>query len=159
MSNLNQPKKLKAQSIEEQLRLIGEDINDFEPIQNKYPSTLYSKDKKKLVVIRSCGNKPERYKDRLLEKVIYLNPIKKISENSFGLCESLQEVVIPNSVTEIGARAFGFCKSLREIVIPDSVTEIGISAFGACESLQKIVLPASIKKINKNTFEGCYALQ
>ncbi len=78
MSNLNQPKKLKAQSIEEQLRLIGEDINDFEPIQSKYPSTLYSKDKKKLVVIRSCGNKPERYKDRLLTRVRDKDCVKKI---------------------------------------------------------------------------------
>lgn len=155
MSNLNQPKKLKAQSIEEQLRLIGEDINDFEPIQSKYPSTLYSKDKKKLVVIRSCGNKLERYKDRLLEKVIYLNPIKKISENSFGLCESLQEVVIPNSVTEIGARAFGFCKSLREIVIPNSVTEIDDEAFMDCYSLQKINIPDSVTKMGKGVFSGC----
>lgn len=138
MSNLNQPKKLKAQSIEEQLRLIGEDINDFEPIQSKYPNTLLSKDLKKLIVLDniktfydSIISRIDYSKDKL-EKVILGDSVTEIDDDAFMDCTSLYEIDIPNSVTEIGNRAFYGCKSLEEIVIPNSVTEIGDDAFFKC---------------------------
>lgn len=115
MSNLNQPKKLKAQSIEEQLRLIGEDINDFEPIQSKYPNTLLSKDLKKLIVLDNI----KTFYDSIISRIDYSK-------------DKLEKVILGDSVTEIDDDAFMDCTSLYEIDIPNSVTEIGNRAFEGC---------------------------
>lgn len=165
MSNLNQPKKLKAQSIEEQLRLIGEDINDFEPIQSKYPNTLLSKDLKKLIVLDniktfydSIISRIDYSKDKL-EKVILGDSVTEIDDDAFRGCTSLHEIVIPNSVTKIGDDAFMNCTSLYEIVIPNSVTEIGNGAFYGCKSLEEIVIPNSVTYIGPGAFKACTFLR
>lgn len=165
MSNLNQPKKLKAQSIEEQLRLIGEDINDFEPIQSKYPNTLLSKDLKKLIVLDniktfydSIISRIDYSKDKL-EKVILGDSVTEIDDDAFRGCTSLHEIVIPNSVTKIGDDAFRDCTSLYEIVIPNSVTEIDNGAFYGCKSLEEIVIPNSVTYIGPGAFKACTFLR
>lgn len=164
MSNLNQPKKLKAQSIEKQLRLIGEDINDFEPIQSKYPNTLLSKDLKKLIVLDniktfydSIISRIDYSKDKL-EKVILGDSVTEIDDDAFRGCTSLHEIVIPNSVTKIGDDAFMDCTSLYEIVIPNSVTKIGNGAFYGCKSLEEIVIPNSVTEIGDDAFYKCMLL-
>ena len=164
MSNLNQPKKLKAQSIEEQLRLIGEDINDFEPIQSKYPNTLLSKDLKKLIVLDniktfydSIISRIDYSKDKL-EKVSLGDSVTEIDDDTFRGCTSLHEIVIPNSVTKIGDDAFMDCTSLYKIVIPNSVTEIGNGAFYGCKSLEEIVIPNSVTEIGDDAFFKCMLL-
>lgn len=164
MSNLNQPKKLKAQSIEERLRLMGENFDDYEPVTIKYPNTLLSKDLKKLIVLDniktfydSIISRIDYSKDKL-EKVILGDSVTEIDDDAFRGCTSLHEIVIPNSVTKIGDDAFMDCTSLEEIVIPNSVTEIGNCAFYGCISLEKIVIPNSVTEIGDNAFYKCMLL-
>ena len=164
MSNLNQPKKLMAQSIEERLRLMGENFDDYEPVTIKYPNTLLSKDLKKLIVLDniktfydSIISRIDYSKDKL-EKVILGDSVTEIDDDAFRGCTSLHEIVIPNSVTKIGDDAFMDCTSLEEIVIPNSVTEIGNCAFYGCISLEKIVIPNSVTEIGDNAFYKCMLL-
>ena len=164
MSNLNQPKKLKAQSVEERLRLMGENFDDYEPVMIKYPNTLLSKDLKKLIVLDniktfydSIISRIDYSKDKL-EKVILGDSVTEIDDDAFRGCTSLHEIVIPNSVTKIGDDAFSNCTSLEEIVIPNSVTEIGNCAFYGCISLEKIVIPNSVTEIGDNAFFKCMLL-
>lgn len=164
MSNLNQPKKLKAQSVEERLRLMGENFDDYEPVMIKYPNTLLSKDLKKLIVLDniktfydSIISRIDYSKDKL-EKVILGDSVTEIDDDAFRGCTSLHEIVIPNSVTKIGDDAFMDCTSLEEIVIPNSVTEIGNCAFYGCISLEKIVIPNSVTEIGDNAFFKCMLL-
>ena len=164
MSNLNQPKKLKAQSIEERLRLMGENFDDYEPVTIKYPNTLLSKDLKKLIVLDniktfydSIISRIDYSKDKL-EKVIFGDSVTEIGEGAFCDCTALQEIVIPNSVTKIGDDAFRDCTSLYEIDIPNSVTEIGNRAFYGCKSLEEIVIPNSVTEIGDDAFYKCMLL-
>lgn len=107
-------------------------------------------------------------------------PVKKIGNNAFANCWTLETIIIPNSVTIIGQGAFKDCSCLLSVEIPDSVTSIGIEAFMACErlqtitfakgsklenigaqvfmhcqSLQKIVIPASVIEMGVNVFYSC----
>lgn len=165
MSNLNQPKKLKAQSIEERLRLMGENFDDYEPVTIKYPNTLLSKDLKKLIVLDniktfydSIISRIDYSKDQL-EKVIFGDSVTEIDEGAFWDCPSLHEIVIPNSVTKIGNRAFYGCKSLEEIVIPNSVTEIGDDAFFNYMLLDEVIIPDSVTYIGPGAFKACTFLR
>ena len=124
MSNLNQPKKLKAQSIEERLRLMGENFDDYEPVTIKYPNTLLSKDLKKLIVLDNI----KTFYDSIISRIDYSK-------------DKLEKVILGDSVTEIDDDAFRGCTSLHEIVIPNSVTKIGDDAFMDCTSLEEIVIP------------------
>ncbi|MDR0633081.1 MAG: leucine-rich repeat protein, partial [Holosporales bacterium] len=93
-------------------------------------------------VFGSCPN---------LFKVV-LKDVKKIGENAFAGCKSLEEVVIPESVTSIGTNAFTGCRALMELTIPESVTSIGTDAFVDCWSLLELTIPKSVTSIEPGAF-------
>ena len=64
--------------------------------------------------------------------------VKRIEDEAFRDCLSLQAIDIADGVTEIGEQAFQYCRSLQSISIPSSVTTIGNNAFGDCTALQGI---------------------
>ena len=64
--------------------------------------------------------------------------LKKITNNAFCNCRSLESIIIPDSVQNIENCAFGWCTSLKSIIIPDSVKSIRYLAFVYCESLKSL---------------------
>lgn len=76
----------------------------------------------------------------------------------------LLEIILPNSIKKIGDNAFDGCGSLNNINIPNEVKSIGYSAFGGC-GLTQINIPKSVTVIRGSfydnaslrRFEGPYA--
>ena len=115
--------------------------------------------------------------------------IKKIRENAFKNCTSLEEITLPSTLKEIENNAFTNCSSLKSISIPDGVKFIGndmgpgfsgtfsgcsslesvtlsknleridIFTFKNCTSLKKIVIPRSVKEVSDGAFSGCSSLK
>lgn len=94
-----------------------------------------------------------------LEEINLPNGITEIAPNSFMNCHSLKTVTIPDSVTVIGSHAFYRCLTLTSVNIPDKVKEIGWAAFCQCEKLKSIELPESVKFIDKYAFAHCQSLE
>ena len=97
--------------------------------------------------------------DLKLVTMLDLTGAKRIGNNAFWKCESLESVVIPASVKKIGDGAFGECVSLTSVTIPNSVKEIGWHAFDGCSSLASVTIPASVTKIGDYAFSGCISLE
>ena len=83
--------------------------------------------------------------------------VKRIGNEIFRNCISLEEVKLSQSINEISKKAFEGCKSLKHIEIPEGVTKICANAFSMCTSLETITLPQSL--IAKQAFYGCSSLK
>lgn len=81
-----------------------------------------------------------------LKKVELPKNLKKISENLFAECSSLESIEIPNSVTEIEDQAFEDT-AIKELKIPESVTTVGEAVFRYTK-LEKLYLPESLTEIS-----------
>ena len=90
-----------------------------------------------------------------LENITISNSVTTISNFAFWNCDSLTSVTIPDSVTSIGDKAFAFCMSLTSVVIGDSVESIGYSMFWNCTSLTNVVIPNSVTSIGSDAFWNC----
>ena len=77
--------------------------------------------------------------------------IKKIWDNAFDSCISLEEITLPDSVEEIGKKAFFGCTSLTTINLGSGIKTIGESAFQGTK-LANITFPASLTEIGKSAF-------
>jgi len=55
--------------------------------------------------------------------------VKKIDDDAFACCCSLESVILKEGLKQIGKRAFWGLKNLTELEIPSTVTKIGIGAF------------------------------
>lgn len=91
-------------------------------------------------------------------KVVFLEGVTAIGEDSFHGCTNLIEVIIPEGVTTIEYRAFYDCTALREIIIPNSVTSIVANSFYRCSNLMKVIIPEGVVTIEKATFCDCTSL-
>lgn len=82
-----------------------------------------------------------------LTKITIPSYIKKIGENAFEGCTSLNEIVFEDKskLLFIGDYAFLNCSSLTRITIPPTVLLIGLCAFKGCTSLKQISLPSNAK--------------
>lgn len=83
-----------------------------------------------------------------LKKVELPKNLKRISENLFTDCSSLESVEIPNSVTEIEAQAFEGT-AIKELKIPESVTTVGETVFRFTK-IEKLYLPESLTSISSS---------
>lgn len=89
----------------------------------------------------------------LLKKVVLPPNIKKLSDELFISCESLEQVVFtPSNITYLGEQAFENCKSLSGFEISDftSISEFNRYVFYNCEKLllnKTIKIPENIKTI------------
>ena len=98
---------------------------------------VYSKDRKRLLIIKEYGLKVYNIKNGT--KVI-CDYAFAFDNESFCYIPSLQSIYIPETVTSIGKSAFYGCEFLQSIVIPNSVTNIGKGAFRGCLKLTRIIV-------------------
>ena len=68
--------------------------------------------------------------------------LKKIGNEAFSYCSSLQSIILPSTLNEIGGSAFNSCGSLREVELHEGLQKIGGHAFGGCYSLERFTLPS-----------------
>ena len=83
-----------------------------------------------------------------LKKVELPEKLKKISENLFSGCKSLESIEIPSSVTEIEDQAFEDT-AIKELKIPESVTSVGETVFRYTK-IEKLYLPESLTTISSS---------
>ena len=104
--------------------------------------------------------------------IIIPNGIKKINDNTFSGCLSLESVTLPNSVKDVGV-AFDGCINLEspiynahlfvrlplnykgEYILPEGITTIAPDAFAGCDRLTSVILPQSIREIGSGAFQNC----
>lgn len=92
-------------------------------------------------------------------RVIVDPNVKKIDDEAFEECRSLQSIELPDGLEEIGGFVFGGCRSLTSIKLPMGLKKIGeYAAFAQCSSLTSISLPDGMKEIGAHAFEGCSSL-
>lgn len=84
--------------------------------------------------------------------------VRRIGDNAFEGCDSLQTVRIPQGVTKIGYGAFLQCENLTGAEIPGSVEQIGGSAFACCHRLADVRLGEGVRQLGRNAFFNCFAL-
>ena len=73
-------------------------------------------------------------------------PVVEVGGRCFAE-SSVLNVVIPKGVKKIGDEAFNYCLSLESVIIPEGVTHIGTNAFNNCPLLRELVLPNSIEEM------------
>ena len=86
------------------------------------------------------------------------NTVKRIGEEAFYDCDTIESITIPGSVKEISYGAFSECSNLKQITIPNNVEVVGNSAFSNCTSLQEITIGKNVKEWGNGVFAGCNLL-
>ena len=115
-----------------------------------------------------------------LKKIIFRNPVKRITSRAFRDCTSLESITIPEgcvevagfdgctnlrninipkSVKKLGYHVFSDCKQFESFVVPEGVEELGYGAFSGCSNLRAIILPSTLKRIGDYAFKGCTCLE
>ncbi len=89
-----------------------------------------------------------------LKSVKFSNSMKKISEDTFKNCVSLENIVIPNNIEEIGRGTFSGCTGLKSVTLSENMTSIPDNAFENCTSLKQIEIPNNITNISDTAFAG-----
>lgn len=80
-------------------------------------------------------------------KTVSIN-VKRIGENVFEGCKSLENVTLGNDVKEIGAYSFKDCEKLSEMILPEGLEIIGCGVFDGT-AVDSLSMPKSIKHIGK----------
>ena len=119
-----------------------------------------------------------------LMKVVFdgTNNVKKINNDVFANCTSLETFMVPKSVTDIAGGAFRGTKELKtvefengskltrigkgafadcgitHITLPESITLIQELAFDHCANLKEIKLPKNFQKVEEGAFNFCESL-
>lgn len=102
----------------------------------------------------------ESIDDMLFENCIHLRSVefgknlKRIGENAFSGCSSLQEISLPDSLLKIECGAFSCCVSLEKAAFGNGMRSIGRRAFCGC-GLKEAELPDSVRKIGEEAFMEC----
>ena len=94
-----------------------------------------------------------------LREVVFNVGLKKIGNDAFRKCTSLQRFTIPSTVTEIGNDAFHYCSDLREVIFNEGLQKIGHRAFDNCTSLSNITLPSTVTELEHYAFFDCNHLR
>lgn len=115
-----------------------------------------------------------------LKRVIFRNPVKRITSSAFLNCTALESIAIPEgcieiagfsgcvnlkhisipkSTTKLGYYAFSDCKQFASFVVPEGVEDLGYGAFSGCSNLRSIILPSTLKRIGDYAFKGCTSLE
>ena len=93
-----------------------------------------------------------------LNSVEMPDEIIEIGRNAFYKCTDLESFFFPKSLRKIGEEAF-YQAGLQEIELPDDLEEIGPSAFLKCRKLEYVRIPQNLKIIGKWAFHGCDRLK
>lgn len=120
-------------------------------------STIFDGNDYQVTSIKSNINTVTGFKD-YHNRIILLNNITSIDENTFRNCIYLSEISIPStdvSLTSIANYAFYDCRFLTYITLPSSLISIGNYAFYNCRSLTSITIPKDVTSIGQNAFYNC----
>lgn len=93
-----------------------------------------------------------------LTSVSFPDTLKRIGENAFANCTSLQELALPSRLETWGDQAFRGCTGLKTLNVAEGITEIGVSAFSQCSALTHVTLPDNLTCIKVTAFSGCSSL-
>ena len=96
----------------------------------------------------------ERYSWKV---IIVLPGVEVIPVLTFNKC-NVKVVIMANSVRRIENEAFNWCRSLEFIKFSTNLGYIGHWAFNGCESLTSIFIPESCRVIGYGAFHGCERL-
>lgn len=96
---------------------------------------------------------------KLLKSVRLPSTLRRIEQNMFMGCLSLEDVNIPDTVEQIDESAFEDCASLKSIKLPSRLNSIGYYAFRDCASLKTIEFPALLEAVEPRAFSGCTSLE
>lgn len=113
----------------------------------------------KEITLGGVANVSERafYNCSSLEKVVFDDELKYISNDSFNSCDKLQKISLPGTMIKIGQSAFESCPMLKEVTA-GSVEMIENKAFYNCTMLEKIIVADGLTSISAQAFSGCTAL-
>lgn len=157
-------------------------IDTANPTFTAENGVLYSKDKKKIVLVPpQCDSERVYYYDEdgvvgqselyhqiavppytfgifTMSKVksILLDNVTRIADGAFQRTD-IEGIYGTENITDIGASAFFSCIELREANFPNAVN-IGASAFSACGKLNQANFPKAVN-IGEFAFANCVGLQ
>ena len=120
-------------------------------------TTFFDGDDYQVTSIKSSYNTISGF-NNYHNRIILLNNITSIDENTFRNCINLSEMSIPStdvSLTSIGDDAFYDCRYLTYITLPSSLISIGNYVFYNCRSLTSITIPKNVTSIGQNAFSNC----
>lgn len=92
------------------------------------------------------------FKDLNIRSIVVPQGVRKIENEAFLGCSSLQTVELPEGLREIGAWAFSRANELVSINLPESLERLGKAAFKSCGKLESIVIPSKIKELEQGVF-------
>ena len=95
----------------------------------------------------------------LLKTIKLPDSIKKIENNAFANCSSLENISLPNTVVEIGHDAFAHCSSLKALNIPQKTKNLPENFCSGCTMLESIEIPEGVESIEKRAFVLCKNLR
>ena len=109
----------------------------------------------------TCTNIIYTMKDRSLwySKEERIPNVKKIGNNCFKFCYTMQSIEIPDTVEELGDGCFYSCVELKSIKLPESIRSIGKQCFTLCKSLKNIQIPGKVQNISFQCFKECENLE
>lgn len=95
--------------------------------------------------------------------------LKRIGDEAFRYCDSLEEIILPVSVQEIGSGCFSNCNMLSLIFSGKSKWFTVLDSLLLCKDgmraiccfyceIEEIEIPAKVKEIGANCFSGCSLL-
>ena len=95
---------------------------------------------------------------KIVTHVVLPHGLRRVGEEAFCYCSSLEDIQIPEGLQYIDTRAFSGCTELKEINLPESIISIGSYAFSSCAALTEITIPDNITDLNKYVFSNCVGL-
>lgn len=77
---------------------------------------------------------------RKLESVTFPSTLRKMGDNSFGMCQNLRSVVLPEGFEKFVTQSFIDNDNLTYVDLPSTFTDLGYQTFVCCPNLEKVVL-------------------
>ena len=100
----------------------------------------------------ALSNVIKSYPDEIILDMSEVKGIRKIPNETFKDCKSLNSVIFSSDMLGIGDSAFSGCTNLTSIEIPEGIKSIGVYAFYECPELTSITIPFSIDTIGEYAF-------
>lgn len=111
-----------------------------------------------------------------LKKVVIPEGVKRIGDNAFQYCTSLEYVSLPNSLEEVGSYIFRFCPNIKEfvgnsefitadnkcfldVIYIEGEKKYGLQSAAIAGLSNDYVIPEGIVTIRPCAFEGCKNLR
>lgn len=97
-------------------------------------------------------------KRQAIETIVLPNNLKRIEDEAFIECISLDIPGIPDSVEYIGDSAFRSCERLTITKLPDELVYLGHVAFYLCASLKSMTFGPNLEEMG-SSFQECEGLE